>query len=181
MIIAVGSTNPVKIAATEEAIKLVHKRAGIYGELQVLGTPVASGVPDQPFSEQETQQGAANRAKAALVATSSAHLGAGLEGGVSEEAEGLYSTVWVAITDREGHTLTVNGNRFLLPDEVTQGIRNGQEMGIVMDALTGETNVKQKGGMIGVLTGGVIARQEAYEHLMKMAYALWRVRYTDGE
>jgi non-canonical (house-cleaning) NTP pyrophosphatase len=40
-----------------------------------------------------------------------------------------------------------------------------------MDALTGLHDTKQKSGAIGILTGGLLDRQAAYEHLLTMALA----------
>lgn len=58
--IFVGSTNPVKIKAAKRAA------AGQWPEVEVTGFDVSSGISDQPFSDQETRQGAVNRAQAAL-------------------------------------------------------------------------------------------------------------------
>ncbi|RLG70112.1 MAG: inosine/xanthosine triphosphatase, partial [Candidatus Iainarchaeum archaeon] len=60
MLIAVGTTNPVKIEAVRSAIqKLWHnaKVQGIYAE---------SGVSYQPKGDEEAIRGAINRAKSAL-------------------------------------------------------------------------------------------------------------------
>lgn len=174
MRVAIGSSNPVKVEGARQALEEVHRSLGIYGELQVIGVAVNSQVGDQPFSEEETHWGALNRAQAALQADQQAQLGIGLEGGVSEQEEGLFSTVWVCIADAKGRTQCVNGNRFLLPDDIAAGIRAGNEMGDVMADLTGKTNIKQQEGMIGTLTGGVITRRDAYAYLTKLAYSLWR-------
>jgi non-canonical (house-cleaning) NTP pyrophosphatase len=39
-----------------------------------------------------------------------------------------------------------------------------------MDAVTGQHNVKQGAGAVGILTAGLVSRQQAYEVLI--AYAL---------
>lgn len=174
MRVAVGSTNPVKVNGVKQAFEEVHKTLGIYGELEVQGLAVSSQVADQPFSEEETQQGALNRARAAIEADPSASLGVGLEGGVSEQENGLFSTVWVCIANADGRTKCVNGNRFLLPAPIAEGIRAGSEMGDVMAKLTGKADIKHQEGMIGTLTGGVVSRQDAYAYLAKLAYSLWR-------
>ena len=57
--IVVGSTNHVKVEAVRDVMEKV------FGDVRVTGTEVDSGVPDQPFEEQ-TRQGAINRARAAL-------------------------------------------------------------------------------------------------------------------
>ena len=60
--VAVGSTNPVKIAA----VAAVLARCG--WTASVVGVAVASGVRDQPFGDAETIRGATQRARAALTA-----------------------------------------------------------------------------------------------------------------
>lgn len=176
MKIAVGSTNPVKVAAVKDAL------ADLIPDLEVQGFEVSSGVADQPFSEEETRQGTLNRAQRALnLAMSSGlnsssdfDLGVGLEGGVAEQVDGLYSTVWVCLVSADGRQQFVNSNRFILPDQIANSIRAGQEMGAVMDNFTGRTNLKHQEGMIGILTGGIITRKQAYAQMIKMAYGLWK-------
>ena len=50
MRVAVGSMNPVKVKAAENVFRRV------YGDVQVEGVEVPSGVPSQPFG-QETVRG----------------------------------------------------------------------------------------------------------------------------
>jgi non-canonical (house-cleaning) NTP pyrophosphatase len=44
------------------------------------------------------------------------------------------------------------------------------ELGDAMDAVTGSRDVKRGAGAVGILTRGLVTRQEAYEALI--AYAL---------
>ena len=75
--IAVGSTNPVKVGA----VRAVMERLGGAGD--VSGVSVPSGVPDQPWGDEQTIRGALARARAARE-VSDADLGVGIEGGVVE-------------------------------------------------------------------------------------------------
>lgn len=59
MIIAVGSTNPAKVGAVEEAWQEFNRTG------TVLSASVPSGVSDQPFSDEETIEGAIHRARRA--------------------------------------------------------------------------------------------------------------------
>jgi non-canonical (house-cleaning) NTP pyrophosphatase len=76
----------------------------------------------------------------------------------------------VAVVDGNGRSHIGSGTRLLLPEGIIQRVLAGEELGFVMDDLLGEENVKQKGGAIGALTGGLIMRQEAFTH--SVAYAL---------
>jgi len=178
MIIGIGSQNPVKVAAVEEAVDIVHERLGLYGPVKFHKLDVSSDVGSQPMSDDETRQGACNRASNVLQSDLKPDIGIGLEGGVEQRADGLYSTVWVCVQDQQGRVAQVNGARFRLPDDIAQPIQQGEEMGVVMDRLTGKTNIKHQEGMIGTLTGGAVTRQEEYQNLVQLAYGLYRQQIT---
>src|SRR5436853_3980860 len=89
--VAVGSKNPVKVAATRAVIVRIAPEAAI--------EPVsaASGVRDQPFGDEETIRGAIARARAAQKAVD-ADLGVGIEGGVVNMPDGSMRTcAWAAV------------------------------------------------------------------------------------
>lgn len=162
--IAVGSTNPVKIAA----VRTVAARA--FPGAEVTGVGIDSGISEQPWGDEETRRGALNRAQAVLAATGS-DLGVGLEGGVLETEMGLMTCAWCVIVDR-GERLGVGGGvHMLLPPSVAQALRAGDELGPAMDRLTGQHNTKQAQGAVGILTGGLSNRQSAYGQLVAMALA----------
>ncbi len=159
----VGSKNPVKVAAVEDAFRLY------YPDCSVVGVEVESGVSAQPMSEEETVKGARQRANLALMADSSAKYGVGLEGGVCEIGEKMYECAWVAIVDRDENEGLAGGLYFELPQKVAEKIRAGGELGPIMDELTGENNVKQKLGAIGMFTKGKLDRTSAYVQIVVSA------------
>jgi inosine/xanthosine triphosphatase len=161
-VIAIGSKNPVKVAAVQAVFK------PIFPEAWYAVTTVPSGVPDQPWGDEETRQGALNRAKAALQ-QNQADYGLGLEGGVIETTAGLMTCAWCAIIDTQGRVGFGGGVHILLPSMVAAGLRRGEELGPLMDRLSGEDNTKQKQGAVGILTNGLINRQSAYEQIVAMA------------
>lgn len=162
--IAVGSTNPVKIAAVRAMV------AGPFPEAKVIGIDVDSGVPEQPWGDAETRQGALYRARAALAATR-ADLGVGLEGGMIETDMGLMTCAWCIVIDPEERMGVGGGVHMLVPPSVAQVLRAGGELGPAMDDLAGQHNTKQAQGAVGILTGGLSNRQSAYEQLVAMALA----------
>src|SRR4051812_21056160 len=94
--IAVGSKNPVKIAAARAVV------TSVWHDAEVEGVTVASTVRDQPFGDEETIRGAAARAMAAREAID-ARLGIGIEGGVVEEPDGSMRTcAWAVVVDATG-------------------------------------------------------------------------------
>lgn len=162
--VAVGSKNPVKVGATCDVLARLASHA------RVEGIAVPSGVPDQPWGDDETIVGALARAHAARIALD-ADWGVGIEGGVVATPDGRVRTcAWAAIVGRDG-TEGIGGSlSLLLPPAVGELVRGGMELGLAMDATTGEHNVKQGVGAVGILTRGLITRQQAYETLV--AYAL---------
>lgn len=131
---------------------------------------VLSGVPDQPWGDDQTRQGAFNRAKNALLHTA-AELGVGLEGGVVETPVGLMTCAWCAIVDRAGKVGYGGGVHMLLPPPVEAQLKIHGELGPAMDALVNEHNTKQGRGAVGILTNGLSSRRAAYEQLVAMAAA----------
>jgi inosine/xanthosine triphosphatase len=154
MRVAVGSTNPVKRRATEAALSTVAVRS-------VESVAVSSGVSEQPFGPAEAIEGARTRARNALD-SGAFDLGVGLEGGVAEVegVDGLFLTMWAAVTDGERSGLGA-GPRLRLPESVAARVRAGEELGPVMDDVLGTDDVAEKQGAAGVLTAGIIDREEA--------------------
>lgn len=153
---------------------------------EVLAVAVSGDIPEQPFGDTETRRGAVNRARAAL-ASAQVDFGIGLEGGVLEveDEQGhteLYTNGWCAVIDRNGVLGVAGGANLLLPDSVAAAVRAGDELGPVMDRLTGKSSTHRGSGAIGVLTRGWLDRQEAFEQILIMAFArfLSPCYYTDG-
>jgi inosine/xanthosine triphosphatase len=169
--VAVGSTNPVKVGATRAVVTRLVAAA------EVESVAVPSGVPDQPWGDDETIRGAVARAHAARAALD-ADWGVGIEGGVIDDGGTTVRTcAWAAIVGRNGRE-SVGGSLSLeLPPRVAALVRGGMELGHAMDAMTGQRNVKQGVGAVGILTAGLVTRQGAYETLV--AYAL--VPFLDVE
>jgi inosine/xanthosine triphosphatase len=175
----VGSTNPVKINAVTTAA------SETWPSVTVQGFDVPSGVSVQPIGDEETRSGARNRAVAALdegiralkqadrPVRSQEVLGVGLEGGVFFFGEEVWSTVWVAVTDATGALYESNGARFKVPEIIAQRIKNGEEMGPVVNTVIGTGDVRHSIGMIGVITGKFVDRTEEYGGIAKMALGLW--------
>lgn len=162
--IAVGSTNPVKCGAVRVVLSALAPRA------RVEGVAVASGVPDQPFGDEETIRGALTRAAAAREALG-AELGVGIEGGVVAMDDGSVRTcAWAAVVTRDGREGVGGSLAMRLPERIAALVRGGLELGHAMDRVTGERDVKHGAGAVGILTAGLVSRQDAYEVLV--AYAL---------
>ncbi len=163
--VAVGSTNPVKI----NAVRAVLARAGV--DAVVEGFGVASSVRDQPVGDEETIRGAMTRARGAIAA-GGADLGVGIEGGVVNEADGAMRTcAWAAVVAPDGRRGVGGSLAMPLPPVVADAVRGGLELGHAMDRLTGARDTKRGAGAVGILTAGLVDRQQAYEVLVSYALA----------
>lgn len=163
MKIAIGTLNKAKIAAVEVA----YKQSVTNETLEFLSVDAPSHVSEQPFSEEETRQGAINRAKHALNETN-AHVGIGLEGGVKWIGDTLYLCNWVALVTSE-KTFTAAGAQIPLPLSIAQQLLGGRELGPVMNEYVSQLDVRQNAGAIGIFTDGLINRSEMFEHTVRLA------------
>jgi inosine/xanthosine triphosphatase len=160
----VGSTNPVKVGAARAV--LTRLAPGV----DVTGHAIPSGVPDQPWGDEETIRGALARARGAC-AMDGAELGIGIEGGVVAMDDGSVRTcAWAAVATPDGREGVGGSLAMQLPERVAALVRRGLELGHAMDQVTGEHDVKRGAGAVGILSAGLVSRQEAYEVLV--AYAL---------
>ncbi|HZZ98902.1 MAG TPA: inosine/xanthosine triphosphatase [Candidatus Saccharimonadia bacterium] len=166
MLVVIGSTNKTKILAVEQAFSAIPLT-------KVKGVEVNTGVSEQPMSDEETQNGAENRARAALEKVPKADLAMGLEGGVQKTKRGLMNSVWCCLIDRDENVFFANGERFYIPNLIAEKILAGREMGPLLDELTGEKDIKKGRGFIGVVTKSYITRPEAYGNLAKLVVGLW--------
>lgn len=162
--IIVASHNPVKIRAALAGFKRMFPGQ----DFTTQAVAVPSGVNDQPYTSQETLQGACNRALAARRAVPTAEYWVGIEGGVEPFDDDLVAFAWVVIAsaDRLGKGRT--GTLFL-PPVVAQLVGQGKELGEADDIVFGRTNSKQENGAIGLLTGDILDRAGFYEIAVLLA------------
>lgn len=85
--VAVGTKNPSKIRAAEQALRHLVQRPERNMQMVLQSFDIPSGISDQPFGDDETCQGAKNRAKGAYAAYRASngkppHIAIGMEGGL---------------------------------------------------------------------------------------------------
>jgi inosine/xanthosine triphosphatase len=162
--IVVASTNPVKIQSALDGFQRM-----LPGEsFTARGLSVPSGVSDQPMSDEETLQGALNRAQNARTVVPEADFWVGIEGGCEEKHDELLAFAWVVVCSREQIGKGRTG-AFCLPLEIAQLVRQGVELGEADDRIFGRSNSKQMNGAIGILTGDVMDRTQYYENAVVLA------------
>ncbi len=146
--IAVGSSNPTKLHAVEIAA------ASFFDRVVIEAVDVPSGVPGQPWGDDETAQGAFHRAECARTARD-ADIGVGIESGVDEGPfERLYVVSWAVAVDRRGAFGAGGSERFPLPADVAAALHRGDELGPHLDRLVGIPGISRREGAVSLITGG---------------------------
>jgi inosine/xanthosine triphosphatase len=174
MKIAVGSTNPVKLAAVRSVL------APLFPQADFIPVGVCSGVTVQPWGDDQTRTGALNRARNAC-AKLNATYGVGLEGGLDRTPAGIMTCAWCAIVNGTGAIGFGGGVKMLLPPAVVHHLEETGELGPAIDALVNQHNTKLGQGAVGILTNGLTSRQSAYEQLVAMAMAPFVTDYYSDD
>ena len=164
--VAIGTMNPAKIGGVKKAFLEVWQDKKFTFE----NFSVNSGVSAQPMDNEETIRGAINRAKEALKLMDGDY-GVGLEGGVFNGKYGVFLNGWVAVIDKSGICGIGGGCSLQLPNFIAKRIIDGEELGPVMDEITGEFMLKHRDGSVGFFTGGVVKREDSFKRMTIYALA----------
>lgn len=173
--ILVASQNPVKIAAALEGFQRMCPQETFH----VQGADVPSGVRAQPMSDEETRQGARNRATRAAEEYPQADYWVGIEGGLHPDGETFLALAWVHVRTADGQHGEARSGAFHIPPAVAALVRQGLEMGDADDIVFGQRNSKQKNGAVGLLTDNAVDRARFYQQAVILALipcknaALW--------
>jgi len=162
---AVGSTNPVKVAAVRDVAVRVFR--GCRVDVVAVEPPRGKA---QPWGE-ETKVGAVKRAKAAFRSVAGAAYGCGVEAGVFEEAGILMDVQWCALVDRRGEVTLGHGPGFPFPEEMSRHLRRGRTVSQATHSELGRRMIGRAEGAIGVLTKGHLDRKQLTEGAVLAALA----------
>ncbi len=164
-IIAVASKNPAKLIAVESAFQEAFPDRAF----TIQGYAVDSGVPDQPLSDTDTLKGARTRVSNTRKCCPNADYWVGLEAGI----EGRHTYAWMVVEGKNSIGAFMKGEassaRLPLPPAALSLIKEGKELGDVMDQLFGTHNIKQQGGAIGLLTRHLLTRSSVYHQALILA------------
>ncbi len=154
MKVAVGSKNPVKIAAVKEAFESFFSQT-----VDVVGVAVKSGVPDQP-TDSETWQGALNRALNAFKAVEAVDYAVGIEAGIFRAFGRYFVANSVVIICKDGLRAFGMSPWFEIPEWVAKSSTAMGELERVVERIYRRENIGEKEGLIGILTRGLMPRKE---------------------
>lgn len=161
MKIAIGTKNQAKNKAVQNICM------SLINQPEFISLDVSSNVSAQPFGDEETLQGAKNRALQACN-EASVHMAFGLEGGVKELDGQLYICNWGVLHTKEGQQYIAGGAQLPLPQEVAHAVRNGEELGPVMERYTNQTGIRHNEGAVGIFTCNIVKRADMFEHIVKL-------------
>lgn len=165
--VLVCSKNPVKKKAVEKAMKKMHLKGTV--ESWDPG-PV---VRVQPLGE-ETFLGAERRVRKAIEEMEKkdkkkydAYIS--IEGGIFSQYGRWFShgAVFLSFRGKEAWALSP---AFELPKHMVEKIKEGKELGEVIDELFSRKGEKRKGGAVGILTEGIITRANLYIPAVILAF-----------
>jgi len=169
-IVAVGSTNKVKL----EAVKEVFQDYPLLDEAEITSYKVPTEVAEQPLSLNETIRGAKNRAKNAFNTCGKCKFSIGIESGlmkVEESKSGFMEFTVCSIYDGKDYYLGQSA-AYEMPQKIIDLVVNQKmtmaeacyEAGLSKDIKLGE-----KEGDIGILSKGRMTRQDQSEQALVVA------------
>ncbi|MGQ9759318.1 MAG: inosine/xanthosine triphosphatase [Candidatus Methanomethylicaceae archaeon] len=166
MIVAVGTSNPVKVRAVENVLSKFFK-------VTVVMTKVTSKAPPQPVGLKTTIEGAVSRAKAALEVEAAAEIGVGIEAGIipiPNTLSGYMDQQFAAIIDRSERITIGGGPAFEYPSFLVKRVLEERiEVNVAMADLTGEQGLGHREGAIGYFSKGALNRTVLTEFAVLMA------------
>ena len=179
MRVAVASERIPKV----EAVRAVLVRLAVldperWGGFELLARATDSGVGATPRHDDELRLGALRRAQALRLALAAegepADLYLGLEGGVHVVETGGAPSAWLrswAYAWDGALGAFGCGPSLLLPERLAAPVMAGEDLGLVIDAVAGDADVRSRGGTWGYLTRGLLPRALAFETAVLAALA----------
>ncbi len=162
VLIAAGTMNPSKVAGIRAAFTEILKVS-----VEVIPVSVDSGVPPQPIGIDEILKGARNRCFGALAKVRDAEFGVGVEAGIYGVEDKYYDVQAAVVCNASGKLSVGFSPSFQIPPSFAEALTTGKvkELEVIVDSYFGTKDIGEKGGLIKMLTRGVMTR----EHLTRDA------------
>ncbi len=81
----------------------------------------------------------------------------------------MFAFAWIYILDSEGRSSQSKTGTFYIPAAVAKLVKEGMELGAADDTIFNQENSKQQGGSVGLLTHGIVDRNEYYRQAIILA------------
>ncbi len=187
MIIFVGSTNPVKINAVKQVFSIIFPNKNI----TVKSLDVSSEVSNQPIELDNVVKGAVKRAQNALEKAKKIFptyfenenkdeeiFSIGIEAGLVSipfTISGYLDYQFCAIVDKTGKISIGSNSGWEYPSEVINSIIKNRDLEIadIMAKISGDDEIKHRGGAIGYYSKGKLKREELTRQGIFMALIPW--------
>lgn len=177
--IALGSDRAAKIMAVRACVARVAEIDSSWAEANVVARPVSTNVPAMPLTDWQLMQGARERALAVRDVLRARRLEAeiyvGLEGGFhSISIEGEWHTFlrgWAYATDGKRGAFGASPS-ISVPDALAKKVIEGRrELGLVIDEVSGQRDIRSREGAWGVLSRDLVTRSMSFELALIAAFA----------
>ncbi|WP_045860061.1 inosine/xanthosine triphosphatase [Raoultella terrigena] len=155
-----ATTNPAKIQAILQAFNEIFGE----GSCHIESVSVESGVPEQPFGNDETRAGARNRVTNARAARPDADFWVAIEAGIDDGSTFSWVVIENSLQRGEARSATLP-----LPAAILEQVRAGEALGPVMSQHTGIDEIGRKEGAIGIFTAGKLTRSSVYHQAVVLA------------
>lgn len=177
--IALGSDRAAKIMAVRAAVARIATIDPSWADANIVARRVEVSVPAMPLTDWQLMQGARERALGARESLLNRRLDAdiyvGLEGGfhsISIESEWhTFLRGWAYATDGERGMFGAAPSITVPPDIVKSVVEGRQELGVVIDQVTGGRDIRSKQGAWGVLSRDLVTRSMSFELALVAALA----------
>ena len=128
---------------------------------------IESGVQATPLSIDELMTGARQRAETAFASagTNSTDqvLSVGVEGGIYISQDRVFLQSWACVYDGERYSFGSSGS-IEIPRALSDAVvRDGADLGHVIDIFAEQKNVRSNQGTWGILTTDLITREDSFE------------------
>jgi len=168
IIIAVGSSNPLKIEGTKEVFNQFFK------SVEIRWCSPRLSISKQPISFEETLIGAIERALYAMNEIREARFGVGIEAGLFKvfgTITGYLKAEICVIVDEFGRMTMGISPSFEFPLEAVTKVVKGEveEVEEVMEEIFGIKEIGRKVGTIYYLTRGLVSRKDLTKQAVMMA------------
>ncbi|MFQ5969467.1 MAG: inosine/xanthosine triphosphatase [Nitrososphaerales archaeon] len=167
MLVAVGTSNRIKVEATKEAFEHFYKT------VRVVNVSL-NNLAAQPITLHGTINGAVTRAKTALNKFKDAEMGVGIEAGLMEipGANTYLNVQFAAVIDHHDKLTIGSSPGFQLSDEVAKLVLIERiEVDKAVEFLYNIKDIGEKRGMIDLMTKGAMNRKELIINALIMAIA----------
>ena len=168
MKIVIASTRAPKVNGVQRALRKISALNN-FGDIAVESMSVESGVAATPLSIEELMRGARQRAEVVFrqaksnVKESGVVLAIGVEGGIHLVDGRAFLQSWACVFD--GTTISFGSSGSIeIPAALSDAVvRDGQDLGKVIDVFAEQKNVRSNQGTWGILTNDIITREDSFE------------------